>query len=189
MGKMRGEYKLPSGLEYYDDFLTSEEEQELLDFIIPLNYQKVVLHGVAAKRTVVHYGYKYDYERVTVAPGEPFPPLIERLKEKCSIQSSIPADQIVQCLISYYPEKATIGWHRDKFIFGPKVIGISLQSSCFMRFQYTDDSEKRFVYEKELLPRSLYVLGGSARFKWEHSIPAVKQERYSITFRTLRIVL
>ena len=35
-------------------------------------------------------------------------------------------------------------------------------------------------------PRSAYVLDGPARREWEHSIPAVKQLRYSITFRSLR---
>jgi DNA oxidative demethylase len=37
-----------------------------------------------------------------------------------------------------------------------------------------------------LSPRSIYVLTGAARTEWEHSIPAVKDLRYSITFRTLR---
>ncbi len=37
------------------------------------------------------------------------------------------------------------------------------------------------------LPDSLaYVLTGSARFAWQHSIPPVSSLRYSITFRTLR---
>jgi alkylated DNA repair dioxygenase AlkB len=30
------------------------------------------------------------------------------------------------------------------------------------------------------------VLAGEARWKWQHSIPPTKEERYSITFRTLR---
>jgi DNA oxidative demethylase len=42
------------------------------------------------------------------------------------------------------------------------------------------------VWEVELEPRSGYVLGGAARSSWQHSIPATKDLRYSITFRTLR---
>ncbi len=38
----------------------------------------------------------------------------------------------------------------------------------------------------ELPPRSVYLFTGSARKDWQHSIPAVKQQRWSITFRTLR---
>jgi hypothetical protein len=30
------------------------------------------------------------------------------------------------------------------------------------------------------------VLDGEARTSWEHSLPAAKDDRYSITFRTLR---
>jgi DNA oxidative demethylase len=57
--------------------------------------------------------------------------------------------------------------------------------SSIMRFQRTVD-EKRFVFEQELEPCSMYILSGSARFHWEHSIPKVKGTRYSITFRTLK---
>jgi alkylated DNA repair dioxygenase AlkB len=34
-------------------------------------------------------------------------------------------------------------------------------------------------------PRSAYLLRGTVRTEWEHSIPAVDAQRYSITFRTL----
>jgi alkylated DNA repair dioxygenase AlkB len=37
-----------------------------------------------------------------------------------------------------------------------------------------------------LEPGSGYVLSGSARWQYQHSIPAVEELRYSITFRTLR---
>jgi hypothetical protein len=35
-------------------------------------------------------------------------------------------------------------------------------------------------------PRSVYLLSGSARSEWEHSIPPVEALRYSVTFRNLR---
>jgi alkylated DNA repair dioxygenase AlkB len=34
--------------------------------------------------------------------------------------------------------------------------------------------------------RSVYLLRGPSRDDWEHSIPAVEDLRYSITFRSLR---
>jgi alkylated DNA repair dioxygenase AlkB len=70
-------------------------------------------------------------------------------------------------------------------MFGPVIIGVSLLSPCVMRFQRRV-SDERHVYEQELAPRSVYVLGGAARSAWQHSIPAVADLRYSITFRTLR---
>jgi alkylated DNA repair dioxygenase AlkB len=42
------------------------------------------------------------------------------------------------------------------------------------------------VAEVSLEPRTAYVLAGAARFAWQHSIPATKALRYSITFRTLK---
>ena len=37
------------------------------------------------------------------------------------------------------------------------------------------------------LPEGLaYLLSGKARWSWQHSIPATKQLRYSVTFRTLK---
>jgi alkylated DNA repair dioxygenase AlkB len=37
-----------------------------------------------------------------------------------------------------------------------------------------------------LEPRSIYIMRDSARWNWQHSIPAGKEQRYSVTFRTLR---
>ena len=34
--------------------------------------------------------------------------------------------------------------------------------------------------------RSVYVMRGPSRDEWEHSIPAVDELRYSITFRSMR---
>ena len=45
---------------------------------------------------------------------------------------------------------------------------------------------RKTAHEIELAPRSAYLITGSARRDYEHSIPAVGGLRYSITFRTLR---
>jgi alkylated DNA repair dioxygenase AlkB len=37
-----------------------------------------------------------------------------------------------------------------------------------------------------LEPRSLYILQGPSRTRWQHHIPEAKEQRYSITLRTLR---
>lgn len=181
--KMRGDYLEPKGLKYQDFFLTFREEAELLDFVEKLHFEEVILHGQAAKRTVAHFGFHYDYQAVSLSPGDPFPPELKNLITKCAHFAEIPEDEIVQCLISKYPKGSTIGWHTDKFIFGPKVIGISLGSECKMHFQW-QTSEKRFVWEAPLLPRSIYILSDESRTHWQHSIPPTPDLRYSITFRT-----
>jgi alkylated DNA repair dioxygenase AlkB len=37
-----------------------------------------------------------------------------------------------------------------------------------------------------LEPRSIYVISGAARWKFQHGIPTVAELRYSITFHSLR---
>jgi alkylated DNA repair dioxygenase AlkB len=89
-----------------------------------------------------------------------------------------------QVLVTEYAAGASIGWHRDKAIFG-EVIGISLLSSCRFRLRRrAGTSWERVSFKAQ--PRSAYLLQGPSRTEWEHSIPAVEALRYSITFRNFR---
>lgn len=183
---MRGIFEFPKGLIYEEDFLSFEEEQALLAFIEEVDFLPVVMHGQAAKRTVAHFGYNYDYESgKLVSKGTPFPPILVELRKKCAAMADIDPETIIMCLISKYPPESTIGWHRDRLIFGSHIVGVSLGSSCFMRFQRTVDQQRK-VFEQELNPRSAYILTSHARYYWQHSIPPTKGLRYSITFRTLK---
>jgi alkylated DNA repair protein (DNA oxidative demethylase) len=69
--------------------------------------------------------------------------------------------------------------------FGGVVVGVSLGSACVMRFQRTAAGGERRVFEQPLAPRSAYVLTGAARWTWQHSIPSVAEDRWSVTFRQL----
>jgi hypothetical protein len=64
------------------------------------------------------------------------------------------------------------------------IIGISLKSSC--RFRFKPYRHEGKIVATSLEPRSAYILRGAARWQYQHSIPAVKALRYSITFRTWR---
>jgi alkylated DNA repair dioxygenase AlkB len=96
----------------------------------------------------------------------------------------ISPEALVEALVQRYPPGSTIGWHRDAPAFGI-VVGISLLGPARLRFQ-RGRRERRRTWELQLEPRSGYVLSGDARRSWEHSIPATKELRYSVTFRTLR---
>jgi hypothetical protein len=62
---------------------------------------------------------------------------------------------------------------------------LSLKASCKFRFRRpAGEKWERFTLVAE--PRSLYMMSGASRHIWEHSIPAVEQRRYSITFRTMK---
>jgi alkylated DNA repair dioxygenase AlkB len=68
-----------------------------------------------------------------------------------------------------------IGWHRDKPHFD-QVFGQSLGSARKFRGN---------VFTLDARPRSIYMMTGPSREVWEHSIPAVEAQRYSMTFRTM----
>ena len=96
----------------------------------------------------------------------------------------LPAGSVQQVLCTEYDAGVGIGWHRDKPHFD-KIFGISLRASCKFRFRRSaGDKWERFTLTAE--PRSLYMMSGESRQVWEHSIPAVEERRYSITFRTMK---
>ena len=176
---------LPEGLLYREGFVDEAEERQLLDVLERLDYRTVTMRGQTARRTVRHFGLDYAYESGELEPADPLPEPLEWLRERCAaLIEREPAD-LAQILVSRYPEGAGIGWHRDAPTFGSSIAGVSLGAPCRMRFQRTV-AGTREVSQIELAPRSAYVLAGKARWSWQHSIPAAKALRHSITFRTLR---
>jgi DNA oxidative demethylase len=184
MGRMRGIWELPHGLTYVPDLLTEPEEERLLCRLAEDTYGEVRMHGQVARRTVRHYGVSYDFEAAAIARGDPIPEWLLDLRRRCAELVGIADERLAECLLTRYPAGATIGWHRDAPMFGD-VVGVSLGSACRLRFQRGQGVQRR-VFEQVLEPRSAYVLTGPSRTAWQHSIPAVAEERYSITFRTLR---
>ena len=180
-----GEPELPEGLVYVEDFVSAGEEEQLLGLFDAIAFREVVMRGQAAKRTVRHFGLDYDYERGELVPSDPLPEPMAWLRERCAALMEREPEDLVQILVSRYPEGAGIGWHRDAPMFGSKIAGVSLRAPCRMRLQRTLKGE-RTTAALELAPRSAYLLSGKARWSWQHSIPATKDLRYSVTFRTLR---
>jgi alkylated DNA repair protein (DNA oxidative demethylase) len=175
---------LPEGLVYRPEFVTPDEERELLDRLGAMDFHEVVMHGQTARRVVRHFGLDYDYGTFKVTPTEALPQELEWLRERAAELVGEEPERLEEILVTRYPPGAPIGWHRDSPAFD-KVIGISLGSASRMRFQRGKGAERE-VAELALEPRSAYVLDGPARTQWQHSIPPVKELRYSVTFRTLR---
>jgi alkylated DNA repair dioxygenase AlkB len=177
----RAPHEEPAGLIYRPELLTLGEERKLLETLGGLRFDPIVMHGVAARRVARHYGLGYDYATRTPREGEPMPDWLLALRDRVA---GFHRGDYVEALVQRYPEGSTIGWHRDAPAFGD-VVGVSLGGSARLRFQ-RGKGEARRVWEVLCEPRSVYVLSGEARRSWQHSIPPTKEERYSITFRTLR---
>jgi len=206
--KFARDHELPEGFLYRDGFLSGEEEAELLRIFRGLEFEAYDYHGYLAKRRIVRYGVNYDINTKQLREGErPTPEFLLGIRERAANVAGIAAEELVQAMVSEYSVGAPIGWHRDAPQFGI-IIGISLGSACRMRLKpypvrgllashHTTAEGDRTntaahgrsqtkVLSLRLEPRSIYVMKGTARSEWQHSIPAVEQLRYSITFRTLR---
>ena len=160
------------------------DEAALLDLIRGLEFHEMKMRGVVARRRVIHYGVKYSFETFKASEGPPIPDFLLPVRFRAADFAGLNPDQLAEALITEYSPGAAIGWHRDAPPFGD-VVGISLLSGC--RFRFRRGMVRAWETREFLLaPRSAYVLRGPARKEWEHSIPPVKELRYSITFRTLR---
>ena len=175
--------ELPEGFRYEADFLSENEEGELLRRIETLQFQPYEFRGYKARRQVASYGTNYG----PLAPKEdaearPIPEFLFSIRDRAAAFARVAADEIVQAMITEYSPGTPIGWHRDRPQFGT-IVGISLSSSCRMRLKPYQGEGK--LISKILEPRSIYAMQGVARREFLHSIPAVGKLRYSITFRTL----
>jgi alkylated DNA repair dioxygenase AlkB len=173
----------PEGFVYQPDFLAPEEQEQLLRTIRQLDFHPFDFHGYLAKRRIVEYGYAYDFSSRQARGTWAIPDFLHPLRDRAAAFAQVAPDEIVEAVVTEYPAGAPIGWHRDVPQFGT-IIGISLASSSRMRLKPYKKEGK--VFSVILEPGSIYLMRGPARWQYQHSIPPVKQLRYSVTFRTLR---
>ncbi len=174
---------LPEGFVYRADFLTPEEEKQLVERFATLEFKSFDFHGYTAKRRIVPYGFDYDFGSRKTSVTEPLPDFLTPLRDRAAALAEVAPAEIVEAIVTEYPPGAPIGWHRDVPQF-ETIVGISLGSSCRMRLKPYKGEGK--IISVILEPRSAYIISGPARWQYQHSIPAVEAQRYSITFRTLR---
>lgn len=175
---------LPEGFRHRGDFLSAAEARGLAARLAELSFEPFLFRGVAARRRVVSFGWTYESGRARLEPTTPIPDWLAPVRARAEAFAGTAKDALQQVLINEYLPQAPIGWHRDRAIFD-EVVGVSLLAPCAFRFRRRTASG----FERASLtlePRSAYVLSGPARTQWEHSIPPVRQHRYSITFRSFR---
>ena len=174
----------PEGFHYQADVLPPHEEQELVEQIRELPLKEFEFHGYVGKRRTISYGWHYDFSQERLQPTDEIPASLRRAREHAAVFAGLAAEDLPHALITEYSPGTTIGWHRDKGVF-EDVVGISLLSPCIFRLRRKAGAAWE-RYSLTVEPRSAYLLRGTVRTEWEHSIPAVEELRYSITFRSLR---
>lgn len=144
------------------------------------------------KRRVQHYGYKYDYKARNILPdsylGE-LPQWLSNLQARL-YNENIFKQKPDQAIINEYLPSQGISAHIDCVpCFDDVIASLGLGSDCVM--QLSNLEKKHDVY---LEKRSLIILEGEARYKWQHAIPTRKSDiiegiklerkrRVSVTFR------
>ena len=176
---------LPDGFVYRPEFLTPEEERELVERLSGLELRQFEFNGYHGKRRTVSFGLHYDFADARLRDAPAMPAFLTSLRERTATFAGVPADSLLHALVTEYMPGAGIGWHRDRPVFDD-VIGISLLAECRVRFRRSAKEGRWERASLMLQPRSAYLLRGAARTQWEHSIPAMAELRYSITFRTTR---
>ena len=179
-----GAPSLPAGLEYRPGFLDNDHESALLGEFASLPFREAPFRQYVARRRVVRFGHDGYAATGELQDGGPWPAWLVDLARKAGAVAQVDHRAFVHALVTEYRPGTPIGWHRDKPDYGT-VVGISLASACRMRFRpYDNRHERAAVVALELAPRSLYVMRGDIRWRWQHQIPPVKALRYSVTFRT-----
>jgi alkylated DNA repair dioxygenase AlkB len=173
----------PRGFRYRDEIVSEEEEAALAASLRALDLKPFEFHGHLGNRRVVSFGLKYDYSRGAVEKAGEIPVFLSELLTRAATFAGCEADAFRQVGVNEYRPGAGIGWHKDKPQFGI-VVGVSLLAPATMRFRRARGAGWIRI-SHTLKARSIYILSGEARTEWEHSIPALEELRYSITFRTL----
>jgi alkylated DNA repair dioxygenase AlkB len=175
---------LPEGFLQAAELISSDQESCLIDVMRELPFKEFEFQGFLGKRRVVSFGWKYDFNTRALRRSEEIPEFLLPVRERAACFAGVPASSLQQVLVTEYRPGASIGWHRDKAVFG-EVIGISLLSSCRLRLRRKSGAAWRRA-SLTLALRSAYLLKGPARSEWEHSIPPVAGLRYSITLRNFK---
>jgi alkylated DNA repair dioxygenase AlkB len=181
---------LPEGFFYKRNFVSATEEQELIKQIQKLSLVSFKYYQFTGKRRTASFGRQYEFGRDEITRASDIPEFLLPLRERAGNLFEIDVNSLAQASIVEYPVGAPIGWHRDIPQFGI-LIGVSLGAACRMRLRRYQRvrpkaSRRGETVSIELQPRSVYLMSGPSRQLWQHSIPPVKELRYSIVMRTLR---
>ncbi len=174
----------PVGLRYTDEFIAPAIEQALIGRIAALSLQRFQFGAFEGNRRVASFGYRYDYSLQMLTEAEPIPDWLLAVARQVEAWAGLAGGSVRQVLCTEYDAGVGIGWHRDKPHFD-KILGLSLGAACKFRFRRRN-GDRWERHTLEAAPRSLYMMDGEARSQWEHSIPPVEAQRYSITFRTMK---
>src|SRR3954463_9192000 len=75
---------LPDGFEYREDFVSPEEEAELVSHIARLELREFEFHGYLGKRRVTSFGLRYDFDDMAVREAAELPDSLFPLRARAA---------------------------------------------------------------------------------------------------------
>ena len=179
--------QLPQGMAYKPALISPAEEHSLLEWIRALPFREAQYKEWNARRRIVSYGGRYDFNSNELVDADPIPAFLQSASRTHCRVCRHSRNDFTHTLINEYAPGTPLGWHRDAPVYGT-VAGVSLAGMGRMRlrpYPPRAGTSGRAVMVLDLAPRSAYILEGAARWDWQHAISPTKALRYSITFRTL----
>jgi alkylated DNA repair dioxygenase AlkB len=182
--------EVPDGFIYRRNFISEAEEHELIREIRKLHLTPFRYYQFTGKRRTASFGWQYEFGKSEITTAPDMPTFLLPIRTRAGKLFDIDPNSLTQTSIIEYSTGSPIGWHRDIPHFGV-VVGISLGAACRMRFRKNNrvrakNSNRGEILSIDLQPRSIYLMSGASREIWQHSIPPVKELRYSIMMRTVR---
>ncbi|KAL8957648.1 MAG: hypothetical protein Q9183_006000 [Haloplaca sp. 2 TL-2023] len=200
-------------LSLYQNFVSEAEEASLLAF---LNDPEKCTWRTDLSRRTMHFGGTYcllpskkdqdskPSQKPEIQQAPPIPSDFQWLIQRMVDHNIYNHNQRPQyCIVNEYTDTLGISAHTENFQFGEPVVGLSLGSACPIRFhEWTEafDGSVRSgkaakatktgrVEDVEMPSRSLLVMKGISRWKWQHEIRRTGKgrglgwKRTSLTFR------
>lgn len=176
-----------SGLRLAGRVLSDGEEADLLRQIEQWSdgWERPVLREglLPSRREMRCFGWSYVTRGRTLTRCEAVPHQLGAAMKRWLENGGADAALLEQVIVTRYRPGAGIGWHTDAPVFGPVVATLSLGADWRMEFRRrAGDKAIRITLPR----RSLLILEGEVRTRWQHRIPPVKETRVSLSFRTVR---
>lgn len=168
---------LPSGLNIIEDFISSDEENCLVELVNRDFSQQSLNHSKnnLKHREVLHYGYSFKYGSNDVDLDDPLanrdlPVLIKELIDKI-LNSGLCSERPDQVTVNKYEPGQGISDHIDNpKAFGKEIMSISMLSQTVFEMRQNNGCHVNIL----LKPCSLLVMSGESRYSWSHGIRAKK---------------
>ena len=158
------------GLVYQPEFLSRDEEEQLIAIINTLPLHAARYKQYLARRRVMSFGGSYDFDTNRLLLGVELDQRLIELRDKVARLINVQPHDLAHAPVAEYATGTQPGWHRDVQAF-ESIVGVSLWGHGTLRFRpHPDLPATRKVLQLEVTPRLIYKMTGDAQWGWQHCV-------------------